>query len=342
MWKNWSKSGILQGKMAVVRKIEISHRTIVFTVAFLILLWFIYIIREIILVFFVALLIMAILNPWVTKFSKFKIPRVVSIILVYLLFFGLIGIVLAGLLPPLVDQTKSFVNGLPKYLENLGVVSSLSEQVVQDTLSRLGTIPRELLKFISSVFTNVVGVLTVLFFAFYLLLARDKLEEQLGTFFGDKKKKEIGKVIDLLESRLGGWARGQFALMISIGLATYLGLSLLGIPFALPLAILAGILEIIPYIGPILSAVPAVIIGLAISPLIGLATAALYLLIQQIENYVLVPKVMEKSVGVSPIVTLLSLAIGFKLAGIVGAAISIPVVITLQVLSRQYLLSRQN
>ena len=326
--------------MAAVRKIEISHRTIVFTIVFLILLWFLYVIREIILAFFVALLIMAILNPWVTKLSRFKIPRAFSIILVYLLFFGLIGSVLAGLLPPLVDQTKSLVSGLPRYLEDLGVLPSLSEQVIQDTLSRLGTIPRELLKFISSVFKNVVGVLTVLFFAFYLLLARDKLEEQLGSFFGDKRKKEIAEVIDLLEIRLGGWARGQIALMILIGLATYLGLRLLGIPFALPLAILAGILEIIPYIGPILSAVPAVIIGLAITPLVGLATAALYFLIQQIENYVFVPKVMEKSVGVSPIVTLLALAIGFKLAGVVGAAVSVPVVVTLQILSRQYLLSR--
>jgi predicted PurR-regulated permease PerM len=103
---------------------------------------------------------------------------------------------------------------------------------------------------------------------------------------------------------------------------------------------LAGLLEIVPYIGPIIAAIPAVIIGFGISPVIGLATAALALLIQQLENYVLVPKVMEKSVGVSPIVTLLSLAVGFKVAGIVGALISVPVVITLQVLSKEYILSK--
>ncbi len=326
--------------MALARKIEVSHRTIIFTVFFLILLWFVYFIKDIILEFFVALLIMAILNPSVSRLSRFKIPRAVSILLVYLLFFGLIGFVLAGLLPPLIDQTKSFVNGLPKYLGSLGIASSLSEQVIQETLSRLGELPRELAKFAVSVFSNVIGVLRVLFFAFYLLLARNKLDDQLGFIFGEKRKKEVGMLVDKLETRFGGWARGQISLMILIGIATYLGLTLLGIPFALPLALLAGILEIIPYMGPIISAVPAVIIGLAISPLVGLATAALYFLIQQIENYVLVPKVMEKSVGVNPIVTLLALSIGFRVAGIVGAVISVPVVITLQILSRQYLLTK--
>ena len=326
--------------MALARKIEVSHRTIIFTVFFLILLWFVYFIKDIILEFFVALLIMAILNPSVSRLSRFKIPRAVSILLVYLLFFGLIGFVLAGLLPPLIDQTKSFVNGLPKYLGSLGIASSLSEQVIQETLSRLGELPRELAKFAVSVFSNVIGVLRVLFFAFYLLLARDRLDDQLGFIFGEKRKKEIGMLVDKLETRFGGWARGQISLMILIGIATYLGLTLLGIPFALPLALLAGILEIIPYMGPIISAVPAVIIGLAISPLVGLATAALYFLIQQIENYVLVPKVMEKSVGVNPIVTLLALSIGFRVAGIVGAVISVPIVITLQILSRQYLLTK--
>ena len=326
--------------MALPRKIEISHRTIVFTVVFLILLWFVFFIREIILEFFVALLIMAILNPIVTRLSKFKIPRPISILLAYLIFLGLFSSAIAGVIPPLVEQTKSFVNGLPNYLGNLGIVPSLSEQLVTELLSTFGAVPSEIAKFTVSVFGNVVGVLTVLFFAFYLLLARDKLNEQLGFLFGDKKKKEVGNVVDLLEIRLGSWARGQLTLMLLVGISVYIGLSLLGIPFALPLSILAGFLEVIPYMGPIISAVPAVIIGLATSPIIGLAVAALYFLVQQVENYLFVPKVMEKSVGVSPIVTLLALAIGFKLAGIVGIVISIPVFITLQVLAKNYLLSR--
>jgi len=141
--------------------------------------------------------------------------------------------------------------------------------------------------------------------------------------------------------KLGGWARGQLALMFIIGLGSYIGLQILGIPYALPLAIITGIMEIIPFIGPTLSAVPAVIIGLGISPLMGLAVVAVYVLIQQLENSVFVPKVMQKSANVNPIITLLSLAIGFRLAGIVGLLVSVPVFITVRVFVNEFVFNRQ-
>ena len=326
--------------MPVPRKIEISHRTIIFTVVFLILLNFLYFIRDIILLVFVALLIMTILNPLVTKLSKFKIPKALSILVSYVVVFGFIGVALAGVIPPLIEQTTNFVSGLPKNLENLGASSIVSQQVMNQFLTRVGDLPAQMAKVTISIFSNILGILAVLFFAFYLLLSRDKLDDQLAAFFGKTRSKKIAKLIDTLEEKLGGWARGELVLMIMVGVSTYVGLRLLGIPFALPLAMLAGLLEIVPYIGPIIAAIPAIIIGFGISPVIGLATAALAFLIQQFENYILVPKVMEKSVGVSPIITLLSLAVGFKIAGIVGALISVPVVITLQVLSKEYLLSK--
>lgn len=326
--------------MSAPQKVEISHKTIVFTVVFLLLIGFLYFIRDIILEFFVALLIMTVLNPLVTKLSRFKIPRAVSILVTYILVLSLVGIALAGVVPALVGQTTNFVNKLPEYLENLGAANSLSNQIANQFLTAVGNLPAQAARLTISIFSNLFGVLTVLIFAFYLLLARDKLDDQLSTLFGDKRSKKAARVIDALEEKLGGWARGQLALMVMVGLSTYIGLSLLGIPFALSLGILAGILEIVPYIGPVIAAIPSVIIGFGISPLMGLATVALAFIIQQLENYVFVPKVMEKSVGVSPIITLLSLAIGFKIAGIVGALISVPVVITLQVLSREYLLSK--
>jgi predicted PurR-regulated permease PerM len=119
--------------------------------------------------------------------------------------------------------------------------------------------------------------------------------------------------------------------MVLIGVLMFIGLSLLRIPFALPLAILAGVLELIPTLGPIVAAVPVAIIGFGISPLTGVASLALSFLVQQLENYLFVPKVMEKSVGVSPVITLFALAIGFKLAGIAGALFSVPVFIAIQV-----------
>jgi len=125
--------------------------------------------------------------------------------------------------------------------------------------------------------------------------------------------------------------------MLLVGLLSYVGLLILGIPYALPLAVFAGVLEIIPYLGPIIAAIPAVILGFSVSSFLGFATIALAFLIQQIENYLFVPKVMEKSVGVSPIITLFALSVGFRMAGLVGVIISMPIVITLQLLVQGYL-----
>jgi len=322
------------------KKIEISHKTIIFTVIFLILLAFLYFIKDIILQFFVALLVMTILNPLVVRLSKFKIPRAVSILVAYILTLGIIGVALAGIIPPLVDQTTTFVNNLPEYIENLAVPNIIVEPVINQLFSALGELPAQAAKATISVFSNLINVLLVLIFAFYLLMSRSKQDEQLDVFFGKERGKKIAKIVDALEIKLGGWARGQLILMLLVGFITYVGLRLLGIPYVLPLAILAGLLEIVPYFGPIIAAIPAVIIGFSISPLIGIATTALAFLIQQLENYLIVPKIMEKSVGVSPIIILLALTIGFKIAGAMGALISVPVFITLQVFVKEYVGSK--
>jgi len=319
------------------RKIEVSHKTIVFTVFFLLSLGFIYIVRDIILELFVALLLMTILEPLVGRLSKIKIPRAISVFISYVLVIGILGGVIALLVPTLIEQTTSFLNALPGYISNTGITKDFGDQVVSGLLSTVGDAPGKIFQFTFSIFNNVLAIFTVLVFAFYMLLAREKLEDQLGFFFGDEKKKELGKVIDTLEHRLGGWVRGELILMFMIGLGVYIGLLLLGIPFALPLSILSGILEIIPYLGPVISAVPGILIGFGISPVAGLGVTALYFLVHQLENYILVPKIMEKSVGVSPIVTLIALAVGARLAGIVGVIISVPTVITIQVLVKEYL-----
>lgn len=322
----------------MVRKIEVSHKTVVFTALFLLSLVFVYLVKDIILELFVALILMTILEPMVSSLSKIKIPRAISVLISYVLVIGIFGGVFALLIPTVVEQTTSFVNALPSYLSNLGVTEDISNQVVRGFLATAGNAPGEIFQFTFSLFNNIFAVVTVLVFAFYMLVSRDRLEDQLGFFFGEEKKKELGRIIDELEKRMGSWARGELILMFMIGLGVYIGLRIIGIPFALPLSILSGLLEIVPMLGPIISAVPAVLIGFGISPITGLGVTALYFLVHQLEGYVLVPKVMEKSVGVSPIVTLIALAVGARLAGIVGAIISVPTVIAIQVLSKEYLI----
>jgi predicted PurR-regulated permease PerM len=144
------------------------------------------------------------------------------------------------------------------------------------------------------------------------------------------------EIVFHIETKLGNWIRAELLLMTAIGTMTYIGLVLLGIDTALPLALLAGMLEIIPSIGPIISAVPAVIIALVIHPLLGLSTIALYFLIQFLENNLLVPQIMQKTTGVNPLISLLGLMVGFRLGGTVGAVLAIPTILVIQTLGLRF------
>lgn len=319
----------------MTRKVEISHKTIIFTFFFLLFVWFLYFIRDIVFQVFAALLLVSILNPVIIKLTNLKIPKGITIILAYILIFGFLGLAIGSVIPPLVEETTNLANNLPSFFQNSEISKYINEDVIKQITSQLGSLPGYLVKSVFSFFNNILSILTVAIFSFYLLLVRDKLDSNIEFLFGKEKSKSISSLINTLEVRLGGWARGQLFLMLTIGVLSYIGLLVLGIPYALPLAILAGIFEIVPYIGPIIAAVPAIILAFSISPFLGFAVIGLTILIQQIENYLLVPKIMEKSTGVSPVIILISLAVGYRLAGVSGMIISIPVVIIIQTLIQE-------
>lgn len=325
------------------RKIEISHRTIIFTVLFLILVWVLFQIRPIIVSLFIAFLLMSALTPLVDLMVKVKIPRGLAIIVVYL---GLLALLIGGLgslVSPLVDQTQRLAKELPNLFDQFGGwlgslgISGVDGDLIAGQVSQIGSIPANLVTFIIFLFSNLIIVISVLVITFYMLLERKNLDQHLMLLFGGDGEQRAKVLIDKIEARLGGWVRGELVLMLIIGVMTYIGLLLLNVPYALPLAILAGILEIVPTIGPVISGIPAVIAALTISPLIGLATTALYFLIQQLENSIIVPKVMQKAIGVNPLVTIVALGIGFQLAGPLGAILSVPVFIVFQQTAIEFL-----
>jgi predicted PurR-regulated permease PerM len=320
-----------------VLKIEISHRTVIFTVFFLFFLWLIYQLRHILVVLFVGIILTSALNPAVERLERFKIPRLLGAIIVYALIILFLGLVLTGVIPPLISQTKVLVSRFPSYyrsLENLGVDSQIIDSQINYFLNRLSSISFDLIRVTFGFLGNFLIVFTLLIVSFYLLLERRNLDEYLKKLFGPADKK-VGKIISKVEKRLGEWAKAQITLMLIVGVMCYLGLVLLGIEFALPLALLAGILEIVPNIGPTLSAIPAILAGLAISPLMGLAVAALYFLVQQVENHIIVPQVIKKEVGMNPLITILSLIAGFRLGGVLGAILAVPFLILLETLLRE-------
>jgi predicted PurR-regulated permease PerM len=324
----------------MVKKIEISHRTIIFTVLFSISLYLLYEIRQILTIFFIAVVLMSAINPAVNRLEKVKIPRVLGIMIIYLLILSMVGLVVAGVIPPLVEQTGVLISRLPDYSRALGL-PTLDHGFLTSQIDRLGSLSANIVKLTVGFFNNLISFFILLVVTFYLLIERKNLDRYLHFLFGTDGEEKAQKFVDALEKKLGGWVRAQLALMVIIGLMSYIGLRILGIDFALPLALLAGLLEVVPSIGPTLSAIPAVLAGLAISPLTALAVAALYFLIQQVENSLIVPQVMSRGVGVNPLVALLSLIIGFRLAGVVGAILAIPVVLLIQVVISEVFTSKR-
>lgn len=300
---------------------EISHRTIIFTVLFLVFMSVVKQISGILVGIFIAYLIMTAVNPVVTLLERFKIPRQLSALGILVIILAAIASGVAALIPPIVDQTGAFLNQLPKLMAELGI--RLDQSLLS---SQLGSIPQNAFKFITGAFSNALAVFTILVMSYYLILERKNVSSRLTQFFGDEEEK-VENILMKIESRIGGWIRGQIILSLIIGVAVYIGLISLSIPYAVPLGIIAGLLEVIPNVGPTVSMIPAAIVGFTISPIHGGAVILLYFLVQQFENYLIVPLVMKKAVGLNPLVTLISLMIGLTLYGPLGAILSIPIVL---------------
>lgn len=305
-------------------QVNISQKSIIFTVLLLILIYLLFLLRNLLLLFFIAVIFMSALSPLVDKLEKRKIPRSLAILLFYILIIGGIGFSIASLVPPLVEQSSKLIMSFPYDLNQL-TQGRFNLTILEPNLKAL---PGQIFKIALGALNNIVGLLTFLVILFYLIMERKNLKKYLRFLFGKNAKEEHAEIfIAKLEHKLGGWVRGQLTLMFIVGLLSYFGLTFLGVESAIPLAFLAGLLEVVPTIGPTLSAIPAVLVALSGSPVLALATLALYLLIQQLENNLIVPKVMSKAVGLSPLVVILAIIAGFKIAGVAGAVLSIPVVL---------------
>lgn len=303
-----------------------SRKTIVFTIFFLIFLYLLNQVSGVIITLFISFLIMTAIGPTVTWLEKWRIPRQLSAFVLLLLNLVIIASGIAALIPPIVDQTGAFLSQLPLLLTQLGI------QLDQNLIStQLGSIPQDIFKVISAAFSNALAIFAILVISFYLTVEKKQIFKRLTALFGNKQS-EIEELLLRIETGLGGWIRGEIILCTIIGVAVYIGLVSLSIPYAVPLAIIGGLLEAVPNIGPTVSMIPAAIVGFTISPLHGGAVMLLYFLIQQLENNLIVPFVMRKAVGLNPVVTIISLMIGLKLGGPLGAVLAIPLVITGQVL----------
>ena len=315
------------------KKIEISHKTIIFTIIFLLFLWFIVQIGEIISWFFISFILMSALKPIVDYLNSIRIPRILAIILVYICILIIFGFIASTIIPPLVTQTLNLSQSLPEYLRLVLPSLNLDPQNFAEQISSIGS---NVLQLSVGLFNNIVSLFTIMVISFYLLFERNNLETYLSLFLGKSSGGKIEAIFAKVEERLGAWVRGQLTLILCIGILTYIGLFSLQIPYALPLAIIAGLLEIIPTLGPILASLPAIIVAFTVSSLHPVFTIILYFVIQQLENQIIVPVVMSKIVGLPPLVIILAILVGARLAGIAGVILAVPVVVTAETVFRAY------
>ncbi|TSC91838.1 MAG: hypothetical protein CEN92_193 [Candidatus Berkelbacteria bacterium Licking1014_96] len=329
------------------RKIEITTATILKIIGIiiaLILLWFL---KSVLLLLFIVLIIVASFSPLVDWAQKHKIPRLLSTILIFIFLFGIIFLLGYLILPPLVNQVIDLANDIPQYASqhNLSFESvknyTQENNLVETIKSNVGNISKNLTSASSTIFTTlavafggVASFIIALALTFYLLLTKNEITKGILSYVPKKRKELVKKVGGEILLKLGAWARGQFLLCLTIGLVIGVALKIFGLPFALTLGVLAGLLEFIPTVGPIIAAIPALAIALTISPWKALIVLIIYVVTQQLENNLLVPTIMKKAVGINPAIIIIAILIGAELAGILGIILAVPMAAVISIVLR--------
>lgn len=317
-----------------VQTINISTSTIFRIILILLSLIFLYLIRDILLIVFVSVIIAAAINGPVSWLQNRRVPRLLGVVFIYLLLFLLFALVITLIFPSLAEQIKQLTTILPDFTEKLGVgfeeirerfgVEGNLESILRRVSQGLSQATSNVFGTIVNVFGGLFSAVVVLVISFYLAVQERGVKRFLVSLTPNEHQRYVADLIERIQKKIGGWLRGQLLLMAIVGFLIFLGLYFLGIKYALTLALLAGLLEIIPYIGPVFAAIPAIILAFFQSPFLALLVIILFIVVQQLENYLIVPQVMRKAVGLSPIIVIVTMLIGAKLAGILGIILAVP------------------
>ena len=323
--------------------ISISTGTIVRFFSIAILMVALYYLLDVILVILAAVVIASAFEPIVRRLERRGINHTLSVVLIYLV----ISMVVAGtaifLLPSVLREVAEFLGNLPDTISLKqfwspidATVASGSEALgsraipIADFITGLQSIVvgagTDTFQFITKVFGGIVSFILILVMSFYLLVKKDGIDEFLRIVTPIRHHEYIIHLWKRSQRKMALWLQGQAILGLIVGVLVYIALMIVGIKHALLLALLAATLEIIPIFGPIVAAVPALFVAFSASGLgMVLLVLGLYVIIQQVENHLLYPLVVRKIVGISPIVVIIAVLIGAKLAGLLGALVAVPI-----------------
>jgi predicted PurR-regulated permease PerM len=308
----------------------------------------------------IALLIVYLIGPLVGLLCHGRVPQPLAAVIVFCLFLCFIFL-LFYFIPPLIFRElrqlagyiatdfSQYVLFLFEQLEQLDLVygTTISQTVTSFLISLLESLPPLILRWLANVSTFKIPFLSELwlflalfFLVFFLLLDIEHVKANLVTFFPLRYHKEVLHVISVIDAKVGAYLRGNVIRCSLVGVATGLGLHFLGMPFALLFGIIAGVLNVIHNIGPILAAIPAVLISLTPGTTHPLLVIGLYLLIQTIDPFILTPILLGKAVDLRPITVIIAILCGAKLMGLLGLVIAIPLTAVFKVLLNHYYLKK--
>lgn len=315
--------------------VDFSVESIFVVVSSLLFIWLLFYVKDIIVLFLVSFILATALEPAVYFLEKRKIPRWIAAALVYLLVIGIIFGLVRLVLPPITQQIQNLIEARHEIAEKFADLFSRAPEQVKNFIQEYSSkLPEKMGEIFSSsilsnvlgVFSGLLGIATVMVVSFYLLLEKNLFERTILRMWPKKSREKAVKTFQQMSYKISLWSRGQLILSASIGLLAFIGLTILKVDYALTLALLAAFGELLPIIGFWIALIPTLLIAFSISPITGLSVLILYFAIQQFEAQILVPQVMKRAVGLSPVVIIISLLLGAKLLGILGVLIAIPVV----------------
>lgn len=312
------------------QEIIISWLTLWRVFAMLVLVAVLYVIKSALLVLFLSIVISAAFDSPVTILERRRIPRVFGTLLIFILVLGLMAMILYTIIPLGISEFKDFVENSSNL--RLPVLGSLNSAYWVRRLDvSLGSITDSLFsgslsffELVVMVFGNIIAVITTAVISFYLTVSRSGVEKFLRTILPITYEDYVIGFYHRVRRKMGLWLQGQLILMLIVGCVVYLGLWILGVRYGLLLSVLAGLLEIVPIAGPMFSGTIAFLVAASSSFILGIYTAILFFVVQQLENHLLVPLVMRRAVGINPIVVVVALLAGSEIAGLVGIILAVP------------------
>lgn len=328
----------------------------IFVVCVFLTFWLLYRLREVLFLFFVAIVVGTAIRPAVEWLHKRGISRATGIIIIYILIAALLAGFVAMIFPLLADQATGISKTIPEYytnlrsalinsenrlLQNIGwrIPSQLNFLIGRDSEDQVLDQVGQTLFYTNIVIRGILGTLAVFLLAYYWTQESNFIMRSFLRVMPSQRRKKVREFVQLAETKLGGYVRGQGILCVAVGIAAFIAYLLIGLPYLLVLAVFAGVMEMVPIFGPALGAIPAFLVALSIDPSKALWVVVATAIIQMLENTVLVPRIMKHSMGVNPIIVLLSLIAFSSVFGFVGALLALPLAAIIQLLVSRVVLT---